>query len=1153
VSTDHTSDTSTIASGNVGRFHLGSFHTPPASVPSTGAQTQPESTESALEFRVVRDGTSPRRLKLTGARYTFGNAEGCSIRLSDPALRPMHAVLLHDLTSVTLRGYSEPIEINGAFELESRLNVGDVFRLGQYEFSLIDRQVPKPVSREPSFIGGTPTDSHETNRMVGGPVASIVSDSSALPPVEDSLWRKRLHEEVDQWRQRQKECQVREDELRGRESDLWRRAQELQERDDTIRTREVSLRSRESELKEVQEASSQRQSEIALLRDRANRQSETLRQREDELISRRAQMEQQESLFQSKLDDAARQLMNSQHQADAATASVARLREQFDSLNRQVDELTAQQGELESREQSSIQRQEAILVDLDRYRQRVAEADENQAAAIRERDRAEAARQEADKARKSAEQIVHIKTRDAELAAQRLDELSRQVADLRDQAIAEAARKDVRLRESRDEIDILREQIDELQDTVEQARRESAELRERCETAEAKVRQLETVAAENQEYGRQLADTDQLRSAMDHLSLELARANEELSKVRSDNDSLSFELDSLRRQRDEAIESRAELESKLGQSVPRQQYDSLKIELDSTAGQLRKVSDDSASIRLSSDNPGDAWTDREASSAMSVARDYAPSFSDLSVLQPENSERKKWHSSIANIEQDVSATQNVHQAVDEISASVDRTAMWRNAESNSAAIPESAWDRDAATSSFASTTAPEEFIGQTQSEPIELNQSVWLPTVEHSEPIPVSDASRVWNLAVTPDEDVIEGDNPWPTYQEPTRDEVEAINSHWSNEIPRTPEIPESIEIEERYEEFAQDVGEDLPSPSLWFGSPANDDADASVSHVDDESAPEQSMVIHDEIAEGSIASRLLKEIERADLEMRERESQAQDSSEDGTYLMSRSQSLVDHDKRSEQHEDAIALEDSSTYLHTGSNDYGYSDDSTGQGLDDSQESLNQPQADDHVYLAREYSQPENLQPELPQAQEVEQSTAAVDVPEADSDDDSIEAYMNRLLGRVQGRSGKESTPAASVSMSTVTKGRPTLAATPEPSIATEEVTQNTRIESNTPIVPRSQAPEKNSDLSAMRQLANDSARSAISASVEKRTRQIRMQALIHFMVAGACILLGGVATTIVRPPILYVSWLMAAVATVVSLKQGLTLWNESRKSAKRG
>ncbi len=42
----------------------------------------------AIEFRVIRVGAPVRRLRLTGNRYTFGSAEGCSIRLSDSALRP---------------------------------------------------------------------------------------------------------------------------------------------------------------------------------------------------------------------------------------------------------------------------------------------------------------------------------------------------------------------------------------------------------------------------------------------------------------------------------------------------------------------------------------------------------------------------------------------------------------------------------------------------------------------------------------------------------------------------------------------------------------------------------------------------------------------------------------------------------------------------------------------------------------------------------------------------------------------------------------------------------------------------------------------------------------------------------------------------------
>ena len=96
-----------------------------------------------------------------------------------------------------------------------------------------------------------------------------------------------------------------------------------------------------------------------------------------------------------------------------------------------------------------------------------------------------------------------------------------------------------------------------------------------------------------------------------------------------------------------------------------------------------------------------------------------------------------------------------------------------------------------------------------------------------------------------------------------------------------------------------------------------------------------------------------------------------------------------------------------------------------------------------------------------------------------DGDDDSIEAYMNRLLGRVQGspESGEES-PAESVSLSSASLS---LDADSDPSTtdSAAAMTPSVEIDPNAPLVPRSHAPERNSDLSAMRELANQSARTA--------------------------------------------------------------------------
>ena len=91
-----------------------------------------------IELRVTRAGMPARRLRINAARCTFGSGEGCTVRLSDASLRPLHAVILRDSGRILIRGYSVPLEVNGQFVAEASLALGDVIRLGQYCFEMID-------------------------------------------------------------------------------------------------------------------------------------------------------------------------------------------------------------------------------------------------------------------------------------------------------------------------------------------------------------------------------------------------------------------------------------------------------------------------------------------------------------------------------------------------------------------------------------------------------------------------------------------------------------------------------------------------------------------------------------------------------------------------------------------------------------------------------------------------------------------------------------------------------------------------------------------------------------------------------------------------------------------------------------------------------
>jgi pSer/pThr/pTyr-binding forkhead associated (FHA) protein len=160
---------------------------------------------------------------------------------------------------------------------------------------------------------------------------------------------------------------------------------------------------------------------------------------------------------------------------------------------------------------------------------------------------------------------------------------------------------------------------------------------------------------------------------------------------------------------------------------------------------------------------------------------------------------------------------------------------------------------------------------------------------------------------------------------------------------------------------------------------------------------------------------------------------------------------------------------------------------------------------------------------------------------DADGEDDSIEAYMNRLLRRVQGKPLEE--VAAPVAPPPAKASPPVEAA--EPPKATKS---SNRLDPNVPLVPRSQAPEKGSSLSAMRELANASARIAINRSVQLQTRDTQLRAAFSFACAvGAAVC--GIACFLLLPGIMrYLSAVMTAVVATIYLYESWKLYREASR-----
>jgi hypothetical protein len=164
-------------------------------------------------------------------------------------------------------------------------------------------------------------------------------------------------------------------------------------------------------------------------------------------------------------------------------------------------------------------------------------------------------------------------------------------------------------------------------------------------------------------------------------------------------------------------------------------------------------------------------------------------------------------------------------------------------------------------------------------------------------------------------------------------------------------------------------------------------------------------------------------------------------------------------------------------------------------------------------------------------------------------DDDSIEAYMNRLLQRVQGDPNSDVSQPETVTLTTSSASEMNETAVVETEIADESIPDAHDPEA--PFVPRSQAPEKSSDLSAMRELANASARSAISRSVRIQTRDTQIKGMVRFAYAIGAVLCGLACLALLPGVMCYLGVAMTIIVAAIYFREGTQLIREASERLK--
>lgn len=316
---------------------------------------------SAFVFRVECPGSPPHRLQLTGNQYTLGSAEGCSIRLRDEHVLPLHATIRHTGDELFIEGHNEQVVVNGDYVDRCQLSIGDTLQLGSYRFKLVSNQRVRDTAKErPVLTNVLPPEVEKAlARSNGRKQAAFTQDSNNL---QELVTQSRLEACV----RREQLCEKREAKLEDDRSNLRFRESDLAKR-------LARLEAEESASLELYDQLSKRQAEINSLRASLQEKESLHLQRETEY--RNKQME-----FEQELSTRSAQIESAQIENSLALEKIESLAEEVHSLQKELTETEQQRDLLELREQLQRKEHEHLVRQLETDRdQMVSERAEHQA------------------------------------------------------------------------------------------------------------------------------------------------------------------------------------------------------------------------------------------------------------------------------------------------------------------------------------------------------------------------------------------------------------------------------------------------------------------------------------------------------------------------------------------------------------------------------------------------------------------------------------------------------------------------------------------------------------------------------------------------------------------------------------------------------
>ncbi|MEC7407427.1 MAG: FHA domain-containing protein, partial [Planctomycetota bacterium] len=336
---------------------------------SQSTHRTPTPHQSAMVFRVECPGSPPQRLQLTGEIYTLGAGEGCSIRLRDPNVLPLHVTLCHQADTVVIRAHQEPVWVNGQAVGKSEIKIGDVITLGGYRFQLMSKQFISVDKRErtkitnvlPPEVERAIAESSESN--TSSPTTSSVGSSSSD---EQDLGDVSIQNHIDACLHQEKLCEQREEKLSNDQA-------KLETHQEDIAKRVANLTAKESTPLELNDQLADRQSEISSLRS-------MLESNKELNLEREKHFEESKTVLEEKLAIQSNELQSFQERQTNAEAEIKELSAKLAELSKELNHAQQQRDLVELREQLQRREHEHVVRQLESDRDHViAEKAEKQA------------------------------------------------------------------------------------------------------------------------------------------------------------------------------------------------------------------------------------------------------------------------------------------------------------------------------------------------------------------------------------------------------------------------------------------------------------------------------------------------------------------------------------------------------------------------------------------------------------------------------------------------------------------------------------------------------------------------------------------------------------------------------------------------------